>query len=242
MAGEVGANPQTSGPEVIERIAVTALLLWLSLERPAPPPCLGVLSHPSGFAWTYSGTRVHAGGGGSGKVARARWISTVIDVRVAHQAKLALIRGFATELAGSEPSTAPRLSVLICTAGRLSHFDGGSDEATRAAFAQWNDSLLSRSRVLLQTPLRNGQVFGQDSPRDDPLYGWEVETLRAPSATPRSCDGVQGDRYRLTYRTNPDVTVLEWQDDVGLVGYSYEHHGTPSKVDVRLVSCSRVSP
>jgi hypothetical protein len=221
-------------------MSTIVVALLLTLQRSATSPCLGVPSHPSGFAWTYSGTRIEGGRGGRGKLARVTWTTTVVDARTAGHAKLVLIRGFVTELAWSEPSTAPKLSILVCSAGSLFRFEGTSDQATRAAFVQWDDSMLSRSRLFLQTPLYKGQTFGQDSPRQDPLYSWDVETLSMPSRTPLSCGAVQGDAWRLTYRTNPDLSLLDWQDGVGVVGYTYEHHGTPSKVDVRLVSCSLI--
>lgn len=161
----------------------------------------------------------------------------MIDTESAGQAKLVLVRGFVTELAWSKRPATPGLSILVCSAGDLHHFEGRSDEETRAAFVQRDSSLVIRSRVLLQAPLYNGQVFGQDSPRHDALYGWDVETLLKASRAPPSCGAGGGDAYRLTYRTNPDLTVLDWLDGVGVARYTYEHHGTPARVDVRLVSC-----
>lgn len=213
---------------------VVALLL--SLQRSATSPCVGVPAHAPGFTWHYSVMRL---AGGRAGVARVSWAMSVVDTASAGRATLLLVRGFVTEVAPSEPPASPRLSILVCSAGSLSQFKGRSDEETRAAFAQWDDSLAIRSRVFLQAALYDGQVFGQDPPRQDVLYGWEVETLAKSPRLPRSCGTSSANAYRLTYRTNPDITVLDWLDGVGVARYTYDHHGSPGRVNARLVSCTR---
>lgn len=171
-------------------------------------------------------------------VQRYRMLMSVVDTTSAGRTTLLLVRGFVTELAPSEPPSSPRLSILVCSAGGLRQFKGRSDEETRAAFAQWDDSLGIRTRVLLQAALSDGQVFGQDSRRQDALYGWEVAMLPKAPGLPRSCGAGSANAFRLTYRTNPDITILDWLDGVGVGRYTYDHHGTTARVDVRLVSCT----
>lgn len=169
--------------------------------------------------------------------ARVFWTMSVVDTASAGEAKLVLVRGFVPELALSDRPATPGLSILVCRIGGLRQFKGRSDEETRAAFVQWDDSLVLRSRVFLQAPLTDGQVFGQEPLRQDALYGWDVEAL--PSwRVPRSCGAGKAYANRLTYRTNPDITILDWLDGVGVARYTYDHHGTTARVDVRLVSCT----
>ncbi|HEY5062965.1 MAG TPA: hypothetical protein VII52_15605, partial [Gemmatimonadaceae bacterium] len=77
----------------------------------------------------------------------------------------------------------------------------------------------------------------QHPPRADALYGWEVERADRRSNLPHECGAGIAGAFRLTYRTNPDVSSIDWQLGAGAVGYRYDHHGTPASVDVHLVSC-----
>ena len=204
-------------------------------------PCLGATSHPPGFSWTYSGTRLMVSAAGArGRRERVTWLTTVVDTQTMSGATLALVRGFVTQLAYSNHSTKPRLSILACSAGRLSQFEGENDDGVRKAFAGWHASQLEQSSVLLVTPLHSGQRFGQDPPRADALYGWEVEPIDRHSNRPRECGTEIAGAFRLTYRTNPDVSSIDWQLGAGIVGYRYDHHGTAASVDVHLVSCRQV--
>jgi len=154
---------------------------------------------------------------------------------------LVLVRGFVMDFLRAGPPAEPKLSILVCSDGRLFQFTGATDETVRTAFSTWDASLLERSKLLLKTPLRSREVFAQDPQRGDPLYGWEVETVPIVSPAPRSCPRGVGTIYRLTYRTNPDVSIVDWQADLGVRGYSYQHHGTPTELDMRLASCSVIT-
>jgi hypothetical protein len=201
-------------------------------------PCLGAASHRPGFTWTYSGTRLMASAAGDReRRERITWVTTMVDTQTVNGATLALVRGFVTQLAWSNRSTTPRLSILVCSMGRLSQFEGENDNDVRKAFADWHASQLERSRVLLVTPLHPGQRFGQDPHRTDGLYGWDVERIDRRANLTHECGAQIGGAFRLTHRTNPDVSRVDWQLGAGVVGYRYEHHGTPASVEVHLVSC-----
>jgi hypothetical protein len=45
--------------------------------------------------------------------------------------------------------------------------------------------------------------------------------------------------YRSIYRTNPDHVIVDFVPKLGVVRYVYEHHGTVSSVDVKLVKVMR---
>lgn len=232
-------------PRMSWRIMLTAtptILFAAMLGGQTSLPCLGAVSQPQGFSWTYSGTRRWSTGGDREKSERVTWTTTVVDTRTLPDATLALLRGFVTELAWSDPSSKPKLSVLVCSAGRLFHFDPSSDGEARVAFAHWDTSFLERAELLLETPLQSGRIFGQNPPRTDGMYGWTVETMSSPSSIPRSCGVVQGLGYHLAYRTMPDHQMIEWRSGIGVTGYVYEHHGTVAAADVRLVACRRTVP
>lgn len=41
--------------------------------------------------------------------------------------------------------------------------------------------------------------------------------------------------FELTYRTNPDYEILDFQPGVGITRFRYNHNGSPCKIDLRLV-------
>src|SRR5215211_7303853 len=123
------------------------LILILSACRGSTtPPCFGLTSHPRGYEWTYSGTRLEADRVGvQESLARVTWTTTLVDARSTASIELALVRGFITDLAWSDPSTKPRLSLLVCSGGRLSHYEAATDDSVSAAFAIWDASFLEES-------------------------------------------------------------------------------------------------
>ena len=76
-----------------------------------------------------------------------------------------------------------------------------------------------------------------DIQRDDRMYEWVVDDeqrIRLPHVA-----GISGKkvftRYTLMYRTNPDHQIVEFLPSIGITRYIYQHHGTVSEVDVRLI-------
>ena len=221
--------PILSGLATLVRVAV------------APPPsaCLGLERMPSGTSWTYTGWRLWtAEGSGQSDSASVQWTTTVLATRAVPAGRLLLVRGFVAELAWSVPTTRPRLSILVCLKDRLLRLAFLADSAARYRFDHWNGAGAERGEVLLQTPLTDGVVFGQDPPRQDDMYGWSVERLEPASPIPMGCGGPGSEAYRLTMRTLPDHQIVEWRAGVGITAYSYAHHGTPAAAEVRLVRCA----
>jgi hypothetical protein len=98
---------------------------------------------------------------------------------------------------------------------------------------------LSPHQLLLCWPMAPGDRFGDPTSlqRTDGMYAWLVED-RSP-ADLKAIRAVRSDmsafRYRLTLRTNPDHTFIEFVPGIGIVRYTYGHHGTPAYTDLKLV-------
>lgn len=45
----------------------------------------------------------------------------------------------------------------------------------------------------------------------------------------------EGVKYLLARRTGPDHTFIEFMPGVGILRYTYGHHGTGAEADLRLV-------
>jgi hypothetical protein len=166
---------------------------------------------------------------------------TIVAARDAGRVRIALVRGFVNQLASYDPSTRPRLSLLACRGSQLFGLELASDSAAQHTYAHWSDSLLQQAQPLLDLPLHDGQLFGQDPPRADGLYGWAVAAVRPEGLVtlPASCGQNAGRRFELSYRSLPDHAFIEWQLGVGITRYTYGHHGTPAAADVVLTACRR---
>jgi hypothetical protein len=218
------------------------LLLSLVAVTPGPDSCLAALPLRPGWAWSYAGSALWSSGGGTqADSAAVSWTMTIVGARDAGSTRIALVRGFVNQLAWYEPSTRPRLSLLACRGPQLFGLEPASDSAAQSAYAHWSDSLLLKAEVLLDLPLHDGQLFGQNPPRNDPLYGWSVAAIRpgALRPLPASCGHSVAHRFELTYRSLPDHSVIEWQPGLGRTRYTYGHHGTPAATEVHLTSCRR---
>jgi hypothetical protein len=216
---------------------IPALLLAGQVATGAASGCLGLETVRPGVAWTYTGWRLWTPEGSRPDSGAVEWTATVVAARSLPAGRLLLVRGFVSELAWSVPTTEPRLSILACLNDRLLRLGFLADSAARYRFDHWSDSSAARGEVLLQAPLRDGAVFGQDPPRQDDMYGWVVETLETPPAIPSGCGKPGAESFRLTLRTLPDHQIVEWRAGVGITAYTYVHHGTPAAALVRLARC-----
>jgi len=92
--------------------------------------------------------------------------------------------------------------------------------------------------IWFRTPIRaNGTYCASDQVgREDRMYCWAVMDVNI-----KPVSGIVGVRprsrpvYQLAFRTNPDHQVVEIVPGVGMVSFTYSHHGTPLQVDVRLI-------
>lgn len=212
---------------------------WLATLR-GPNWCAVAVPLRTGLAWTYTGSALWSGGDGtradSGDVS---WTMTIVAARDVGSVRVALVRGFVSQLARYEPGKPPRLSLLACRGSQLFGLEPAGDSAARHAYDHWGDALLQHAELLLDLPLHDGQLFGQKPPRDDALYAWTVAAVRPEvlSALPTGCGRGAGPRFELSYRSLPEHAVIEWQPGLGITRYAYGHHGTPAAADVRLRAC-----
>jgi hypothetical protein len=42
-------------------------------------------------------------------------------------------------------------------------------------------------------------------------------------------------RFKLSYRTNPEHEIVHFVPTIGITKFTYVHHGTVSEADVRLI-------
>lgn len=217
-------------------------VLLMSLIPAVPNPDLCAVTVPlrPDWAWHYAGSARWSNDDSTGTdSATVSWTMSIVDARDVGNIRVALVRGFVDQLAWYRPSSPPRLSLLVCRGSQLFGLELGSDGAARSAYSAWGDSLLSQAELLLELPLRDGQLFGQSPSRGDALYGWYVFALppEGVAPLPASCGPQVAPRFELSYRSLPDHAVVVWQPGLGITRYAYGHHGTRSAAEVHLMGC-----
>jgi hypothetical protein len=131
--------------------------------------------------------------------------------------------------------------VLLCLSNKVYHLSVKGDEGQANDLARKlvvdSPTVPEGADELMELPLTVGRKTGQVPSRDDTWYCWCVEQVEARAPRIR---GFRSHRslktYRLAYRTCPDHQILEVVPGLGIIRFVYNHHGTVSSADVRLVS------
>ncbi len=178
------------------------------------------------------------------------WKMEVVDTLERPHVFAALIKGGPWDLAWYKPGK-PRGDYVILRVGEFLYYQYAGENAQKLwAKLQESDprfipSDIEEGELILDFPLAAGKVFGGEfSGLIRSRYCWVVEgenTLNAkrfPGAKkfPNSVE------YHLTYRTNPDHQFLDFVTGVGIVSYTYGHHGTLSETDLQIIEFGKAQP
>lgn len=179
------------------------------------PPCPD-LPLRAGAVWIYS-AEVSWTDVASQKVRDTTftWRTEVLSVRDSADALIAVVRNWPTALAWWDPSKLQDTSRILCAGDKVYHMDR---ESTRAP---------TDDDLLFSFPLATGKLYGRDpKSRDDSFYAWYVESARGDSS------------FTITYRTLPDHQFIVFTRGLGIIEYTYGHHGTVASANAKLVSFS----
>ena len=100
--------------------------------------------------------------------------------------------------------------------------------------------MVTDADLFLETLYDTGQTFGEAAQltRDDGNYYWRV--IGKSAFDPSAIKGLRitgpFDQYTLSYRTQPDETLMDIVPGIGITRYRYTHHGTSEELDLRLTS------
>ena len=219
------------------------MMLSIIAALAARPAACPVLPLATGRSWTYR-ARVSWSPAGSttSRDTTITWTTRVLDVRTRDSIDVALVQDWPTALAWWEPRQQPDSTFLVCTGHRLYQV-----ASHRGAPSALRDSLLAGRRLpaiddlLLQLPLRDGDLYGRDrAERTDTYYAWYVEAVvRAPARLIRVGVRRTDSVYTVAYRTMPDHQIMDYVPGFGLTGYVFAHHGTVSAATAELVASGR---
>lgn len=201
-------------PQVVRRLIALACVLFApTYSSHARTP---KMPFSKGTIWVYEGEvawQVVA----EVKSKRVRLTTEILDTFSHPGTRVAVARGFPSELTWYGDHRHPQYSVLVLTRAGLFEIGAEGEQDARDLArdrGRLRRDLKSNAYELVPFPLSGGRPFRSG-----------VRGLR-PAVPLRS--------YRSIYRTNPDHTIVDFAPGLGVVRYVYEHHGTVSSVDVRL--------
>lgn len=220
-------------------------LLWSMTSLRAAEEWLPVAK---GNSWIYRGPTKWTDGG-KVRTKTLTWRMEITEV-LHHGDHLtaAVLKGFPGDLAWYEPGNAPGDYLLVRVGAEKYHLLSGEEsEKTRRQFASGRqpslEGLKDGEALLIDGPLTEGKHYGDPEQLHRDMYCWVVG---AP--TPFAGKGIKrlpaADRqaYPVRLLTNPDGTRMEIVPGVGIVSYHYDHHGTVSETNLRLVEVHLAKP
>jgi hypothetical protein len=193
--------------------SLIALLMLLASSTSAAP----LMPLEKGASWTYEGRVEWERADGGVERKQIRLTTEVVEVFNFHKARVAVVRGFPSELTWYGDRQHPGYALLVVTRRNVYYRQADSEESAYRMAHDFSQN-------------SEGQLQFADSVLTYPLVKCEHPRLhvRGLNASRRMKCG------RSVYRTNPDVTIIEFAQGLGVVSYYYEHFGTVSLVDVRL--------
>jgi hypothetical protein len=198
-----------------------------------------------GTYWIYRGlVRSWVEGSSIGKVSDVTWKMSVTRVVARDGLIAAVVRGFPSDLDWSDGHADALLSILLETPDGKFYLVSTVDdpsilEQIDNANYPLRELVQQADDLLLELPLSAGERFGCDegaAKRADGEYCWVVGTPH-----PTVLAGVKGIAagnrisYQLDFVTNPDDTEIEFVPGVGIISYSYHHHGTIAETELHLI-------
>jgi len=191
-------------------------------------PCPDLPLKP-GTVWVYSvATSWTDVASGKTRDTTITWRTEVISVRDSADTRLAVVQNWPTALAWWDPTKLPDTTRILCVGNKVYHLDG---QGTRAP---------TEDDLLISFPLASEKLYGREpKDRDDAFYAWYVESaVIADTAMIRLGADRTDSAFTITYRTLPDHQILVFVRNLGVVEYTYGHHGTVANAHARLVTFS----
>lgn len=198
-----------------------------------------------GTTWVYEGL-VKSTQPGSDEVLEKvmTWNMRVTDTIERRQVFAAVVEGHPLDLAFYEEGVTRPGTYLIVRAGEEQYYLV-SDDRVGDVLARLRDpddvltALIQDWECFLDLPLEPGKIFGEtfQLTRQDGMYFWNVvgreQTLLS------DVEGVAPDRevteYELSFLTMPDDQKVWFAPGLGFTRYTYNHHGSPAGMDLKLM-------
>ena len=161
---------------------------------------------------------------------KIEWTMEVTDTLHRGKNIAAIIKGFPTDLVWFEGTALRGDYILLQDSNKIYLNNMVSKDSLVSRFRDMKDSLTDlkyNGDILFDFPLKLHKTWGaeEDMPaRSDSMYEWVVKK----ESTDTSAAEIQ-------YMTNPDHSIFQFQPNIGITGYYFEHHGTVMELRMKLV-------
>jgi hypothetical protein len=194
-----------------------------------------------GTYWTYKGI-VRWDDGVSDKPVSGdvTWKMTVERVIRRKGIVAAIVTGFPADLDFSAGTTEPKPWLILENENhQIYYVNLGPDYDLSKLDGDDHvfDKFMADENFFFQWPAHTGAKFCDDEAkkREDGLYCWVVK-----DTSTRKLEGVAGvspadqSLVKMEYRTLPDDTTVELVPGIGLLSYTYHHHGSTADTELQL--------
>ncbi len=161
---------------------------------------------------------------------KLEWTMEVVDT-IHHGTLIAdIIKGFPTDLVWYEGKAERGNYVLMQDSNKIYFNSFDQIDSLKARLRNPKDSLMdlrNSQEILFDFPLTKGKTWGADPEmpqREDSMYAWVVKKA-----------GTDTSAAAINYMTNPDHSIFQFQQNIGITGYYFEHHGTVMELSMRLI-------
>lgn len=194
-----------------------------------------------GTYWVYEGNVTYQLTPNQTVTSTIRRRMQVADVINGAEFRAALIQGGPWDLEFYSTDK-PAGDYLIVATNEATYLAQG--EQARDLFAEIRKSGLTHEirdtlaeDIWFRIPLRaNGTYCAPDQlARDDRMYCWAVMAAKPERVAVTGVKSGTRTVYELAFRTNPDHQIVQIAPGIGMLHFTYAHHGTPSEADVKLV-------
>ncbi|PTX94760.1 hypothetical protein DB346_22385 [Verrucomicrobia bacterium LW23] len=177
-----------------------------------------------------------------------RWRMDVMDTAVVDGWGFALVKGYPSDLASYDAAREPSESLIIRDPEGRYYLVQREDITTQLiALQSGNMEQFEKpgpEDLILAPPFTRGSQFGSEQAlrREGTTNRWVISgegSARLPHVRGLTLPAGKAalPTHTLEFRTNPDVTTVQFAPGVGILAYKYVHFGTATECDVRLVEC-----
>ncbi|MBP7865294.1 MAG: hypothetical protein KA419_05030 [Acidobacteria bacterium] len=256
MTNPTTCLPGSPASAALRRTGPALLLLMLLLvfsgdgvPAQAPEPGKASVVRPEaipmekGVCWVYSGQVEWLGRDQKEHRKVLKWRSEITDVVQSGGMIAATLLGHPLDLAFYEEGREPGRYVLVKdTSGKYYLLSNTAAEAFVNAMIQ-GESPRAPSVEDMILDGAHPMSAALASPTDDGYNRWVTDGAR--NFILKGIKGLQGgtaSSWRMSHRTNSSHMMASYVPGVGLVAFLFGHHGTLSRVDVRLSEFTRSGP
>jgi hypothetical protein len=226
-------------------LVLVALLLFGALipMAYAATPAPAAFPLTKGAYWVYEGPVTWTPDGADKALEKTlTWKMEITDVIQREAIQAAVVKGHPMDLAFYEEGRQPGDYLLVSVRGQQYYLVTG--DAVADALKKLKDAedpltdLVKDTDLILDLPLTPGKAFGETAQitRPDNMYVWVVGSeTKAQLAKVKGAPTTALTESELKFTTVSDNATVKFVPGVGISAYEFNHNGTVSTVNVKLI-------